>query len=996
MVLQIGRRRRALRSWRGGFLRSTALLGLCLAGSVSHAADVNWTGNTDDDWSNAANWSPAATPGATDRAIFDTGSPNTFINSNAAVSIGSLRFLSDTDFYLITNNDTFTIAGGVSNISAVNTPELDNYGTMNFTGGTIAGTLSVYNLTNATMNFTNADPGGATISNTGILNFNTGSSAGTATITNDNFGGTTAINFNGNATAGGAFITNNGFSEIDFNDSSTGGTAHIDNTHFVNFKDTSNAQNIVIVNNNSGAFVNFENNSDAGSANILNTSGFVVFSNNASAGNATIANDATSTNFRAIEFNNSSTAGNASITTGSPSGPAANVGFFDSSTGGTATITANSRGAVTFQDSSDAQQATLVANTGGTISFRLAASGGQARFVANTGGSIAINQLTGSGTTAGSIEGAGTINLGAKKLTVGSNNLSTTFSGVLSGTNGSLSKVGSGTLNLTGNETYTGATSIDGGVLAVNGTLASSGVTVNSGGALGGNGTVKSLTVNSGGTLAPGNSIGTLNVNGNLTFNSGSLYAVEVSPSAADRTNVTGTASLAGTVQASFQPGSYIYRSYTILNAASLGGTTFNGLTTSNLPSGFAASLSYSGTDVFLNLSMARPVPGSGYTINQTSVFNGIANSFDLTGGLPGDFTNLTANNLTQISGESASGGAPSSFLVLDMFLNLMLDPFATSRPTEDVRAIGFAPEKKRAAQAAYAAVTPRDRAASTTQGWNVWASAFGGSERNGGDSVVGSHTTTTRAGGAAAGADYRFASDVTAGFSLAGAGSNWGLSESLGGGRSDIFLAGAYASKRWGAAYASAALAYAWNDVKLDRTLPLGGSGNLTAGYRADTLGARLETGYRFTAGAFGLTPYAAVQARSYRAPGVSETSSTGTSTYALAYAAQSAKATATELGAWFDRSTMLNASSSLTWRTRLAWVHEFTSDNSIGAVFQTLPGSSFTVDGAATPANAALISAAAEFAHVNGWKVGAKFDGKFAANSQTYAGTATLRYGW
>jgi autotransporter-associated beta strand protein len=62
--------------------------------------------------------------------------------------------------------------------------------------------------------------------------------------------------------------------------------------------------------------------------------------------------------------------------------------------------------------------------------------------------------------TAGSIEGAGTFSLGSNQLTVGSNNLSTTVSGVIRGTGGSLVKVGSGTLTLSGTNSYTGPTTV--------------------------------------------------------------------------------------------------------------------------------------------------------------------------------------------------------------------------------------------------------------------------------------------------------------------------------------------------------------------------------------------------------------------------------------------------------------------------------------------------------------------------------------------------------
>ncbi|MFX5514207.1 autotransporter-associated beta strand repeat-containing protein, partial [Acinetobacter baumannii] len=67
--------------------------------------------------------------------------------------------------------------------------------------------------------------------------------------------------------------------------------------------------------------------------------------------------------------------------------------------------------------------------------------------------------------SAGSIAGAGHYALGAHELTVGSNNLSTEVSGDISGTGGSLVKIGTGTLTLTSAKTYTGGTTISAGTL---------------------------------------------------------------------------------------------------------------------------------------------------------------------------------------------------------------------------------------------------------------------------------------------------------------------------------------------------------------------------------------------------------------------------------------------------------------------------------------------------------------------------------------------------
>ena len=66
----------------------------------------------------------------------------------------------------------------------------------------------------------------------------------------------------------------------------------------------------------------------------------------------------------------------------------------------------------------------------------------------------------------GSIAGGANIANGGYGLTVGGNNSSTTYSGVISGT-GSLTKKGTGTLTLTGVNTYTGGMTIEGGSVGV-------------------------------------------------------------------------------------------------------------------------------------------------------------------------------------------------------------------------------------------------------------------------------------------------------------------------------------------------------------------------------------------------------------------------------------------------------------------------------------------------------------------------------------------------
>jgi autotransporter-associated beta strand protein len=165
--------------------------------------------------------------------------------------------------------------------------------------------------------------------------------------------------------------------------------------------------------------------------------------------------------------------------------------------------------------------------------------------------------------TIGSIEGDGNVFLGANILTVGSNHLSTLFSGVINDggrisgqSGGSLTKIGPGTLILSGANIYTGATTINGGTLKVDGSITSA-VMVNNGGLLAGSGTTYNVTVNSGGTVAPGGSE-TLHINGNYVQNAGGVLKIEAEshdPNASGRLDVTGSATIDGTLEIRFENG---------------------------------------------------------------------------------------------------------------------------------------------------------------------------------------------------------------------------------------------------------------------------------------------------------------------------------------------------------------------------------------------------------------------------------------------------------
>jgi len=465
-----------------------------LLATFAHGGSAQWDLNPNSgDWNTAGNWTPMTVPNAsTDTAIFAL-SNTTNISISAATEVNGIIFTSAAaNPYTITASPGFTLTlsgTGITNNSGIAQNFVtggEQFGQINFTNNATAGSSTIFTNNNGV----NSQEGGHTFF------FNT-STAGNGTFINKS------------GTVSGLF---QGFTE---------------------FFDNSTAGNGTLVNN-------------GGTISDTFNSGATVFSDTSTAGNATIINNgaaASNAGGGSTEFRGTSTAANGTFTNngGTVSGAHGGTTVFSliggTSTAGNGTFTNNGGtvsgahgGATVFYSTSTADSATLIANggtgggQGGTILFEDQSTGGTSRVEVFGNGNLDISFMSfplprhnSTGVTVGSIEGDGNIFLGQKNLTVGSNNLSTTFSGVIQdgglngGSGGSLTKIGSGTLALSGANTYTGTTKVDGGVLQVDGSITSN-TFVSRGSTLAGTGNVYGA-VTGHGTVSPGDAPGILTVN---------------------------------------------------------------------------------------------------------------------------------------------------------------------------------------------------------------------------------------------------------------------------------------------------------------------------------------------------------------------------------------------------------------------------------------------------------------------------------------------------
>jgi len=449
-------------------------------------------------------------------AVDETGNIGQIVFTNSAIAGNSI----------FTNNGSLANFVQGAETDFFNTSSAAN-GTFVNRGGTGVGTeggrTMFYDFSTArNANFTNKSGVGV---GTSVTSFYDSSTAANGTFTNEggDTGGTFAEGgqtiFNEASTAGNGIFTNNGAT-------ASGGIGGA-----TVFDDSSSAGN-----------GNFTNNSGAASGKAALGGGNTIFLRTSTSSNGTFINNSADTSDGeggVTEFG--------ILPDDSPS--AGNGTFINNG----ATISGAVGGKTVFYEASTAESATLIANggtnggDGGAIVFEENSTGGTARVEVFGNGILDLRGHNSTGVTIGSIE-SGIINdsfpevlLGFNNLTIGSNNLSTTFSGLIDdgGFGGSLTKIGNGMLVLNGKNTYSGGTAIKGGKLVINNTTGSvtgSGPVEVSAGQLGGGGIIGGdVTVGDGSrrpaTLFPGQSVNrcdTLTMQSTLTFQSDGIYKFDL------------------------------------------------------------------------------------------------------------------------------------------------------------------------------------------------------------------------------------------------------------------------------------------------------------------------------------------------------------------------------------------------------------------------------------------------------------------------------------
>ncbi|WP_145606956.1 autotransporter outer membrane beta-barrel domain-containing protein [Yersinia intermedia] len=509
--------------------------------------------------------------------------------------------------------------------------------------------------------------------------------------------------------------------------------------------------------------------------------------------------------------------------------------------------------------------------------------------------------------------------------------------------NGNFVKNGSGILELTGNNSFSGTTTVTGGALIVNGYHGNSSVTVEDGALLGGSGSVGALNAQLGAVVAPGNSIGTLQVANGVTFQSGSRYAVEISAdgrsdliqsSGATLLNggdVTVSLENSGNLLSQSEVHSLLGKQYSILTARQGISGQFDSVQPDYLFLG--TTLSYQPHQVTLNvgrntiafadvaqtpneraLAMAADTLGAGNPVYESI----------LTSSTPWEARQAYRQLSGQIHTDIASTQINDSRYLRET-LNERLRQSGGLTSSSDIKA---------------------------NEG-GAWAQLLGAWDHASGDAHATGYQASTY--GILMGLDSTYAENgqlgVSTGYTRTSLDGGYGSNAN-----SDNYHLGVYGSKQFGDLALRAGSTYSWHRIDTSRSVNYGSqSDNSSAKYSARTQQVFAEAAYSSNVADVNLEPFANLAYINFKNNGIAED---GGAT-ALHGDKQHTDATVSTLG--LRANTQLQA---ITLRSELGWQHQYGElDRSTGLMFS---GSSsvFVVNSVPVSRNGAVLKVSAELA--------------------------------
>ena len=557
-----------------------------------------------------------------------------------------------------------------------------------------------------------------------------------------------------------------------------------------------------------------------------------------------------------------------------------------------------------------------------------------------------------------------------------------TWSGAISGPGG-LAKAGSGTLILTGANTYTGATLVYAGTLDVTGSVVST-ATVESGATLGGTGAVGGIIANSGSTIAPGvlGPYATLTVTGAVSFASGSSFAVNINPTGQNDKLVTAGATTisGGTVKVTFAPGGYSAQNkYTLITAGGGVSGTFSSATGLVDLAFLTPTLSYDANDVYLGFAQ-KSFASIAQTPNQfatamaleaqpvgSPLYNALINLSSAGG--------LTA--LNALSGEVHASAVGASLddtrLPREAVLDRLADAYGAAAPAND-RSVKT-----------YTFSTP-------SQTFAAWAQAFNSWGRIGGDGNAATLSNTL--GGFILGADAtlsgRWRLGVAGGYTSASI-NDAGRASS---GNISAIYGGLYGGMSGDALQLRGGVFYAWDQTGLNRSVAFPGF-NQSEGsrYGGGTVQGFGEAGWRLAVAAPWVTaswvePFVNLTGVGLRMSAFNETLGSA----ALTGAAQTCGYGLTTLG--LRGQSTLGSWAPLTVTAMIGWQRLYGAAAPTSALaFASQPLVPFSVAGAPIAKNAVALEAGVDWKVTAALKLGVYYSGLLASGASDNAIKARLQ---